>query len=471
MRLKPWFAMAAAMCAAAGAGAADAPKLSPHEAKAREIYARVIAMPTSKGNHQVQAMAEYLAGEFRAAGFPAEDIHVLPFEGVGDKTASLVVRYRGKSTGLKPILLLAHMDVVTAKREDWERNPYELIEENGYFYGRGTYDDKQGIVGITSTFLRLKAEKFVPNRDLIIYFSGDEETAQATTVHVAKNHRDLVDAEFALNGDAGGGVLDNDTGKPLYYSLQTAEKTYADFTVTVRNAGGHSSLPRADNAIYDLADALVKLRAYSFPVMSNETTLASLKQAGEMTPGELGEALRNFAANPRDPAAAGIIAKSPAYVGQTRTTCVATMLNGGHAENALPQSATANINCRIFPGVKIEDVRLALQNAAGSGVEVKLVGEPLSSDASPLRPDVMKAVTRAAQSLYPGVRVVPSQSSGATDGLVFRSVGIPTYGVDGNFTMDKDDFAHGLNERLSVKSFYDSLKFWYVMVRNLSGGR
>ena len=459
------------MCAASAAGAADPVKRSPHEQKAREIYAKVIAMPTSKGNAQVPVMAEYLAGELRAAGFPAADIHVVPFDGVDDKTASLVVRYRGNGKGGKPILLMAHMDVVAAKREDWERSPFELIEENGFFYGRGTYDVKQGVVAITSTFLRLKAEGFVPSRDLIIYFSGDEETAQETTLNIAKEHRALIDAEFALNSDGGGGLLDDATGKPLYYSLQTAEKTYADFTVSARNPGGPSSQPRDDNAIYDLAVALLKVRDYKFPVMWNDTTVASLRQAGMMESGELGEALRKFADNPRDAAAAAVIAREPSYVGQTRTTCVATMLDGGHGENALPQSARANVNCRIFPGVKIEDVRLALQQAAGSGVEIKLVGEPLWSDASPLRPDVLKAVTRAVHKIQPGVVVVPSQSSGATDGLVFRSVGIPTYGVDGNFMKSKDDFSHGLNERLGVQSFYDSLTFWHTLVTELAGRR
>src|SRR4051812_5190510 len=349
------------------AHAAD-PPADPFDAKAREIYAKVISIPSQKGNDQVPAVAEYLAGEFRAAGFPAEDIHIIPFKGVDDNTASLVVRYRGTGKAGKPIVMLAHMDVVVAKRADWQRDPFTLIEENGYFYGRGTFDDKQGVVALASTFLRLKAEKFVPGRDLILYFSGDEETAQATTVDIVKQHRDLIDAEFALNADAGGGVLDDESGKPLYFSLQTAEKTYADFSVTAHNPGGHSSQPRADNAIYDLAAALLKLRDYQAPVMWNETTLAQLKKAGELTSGELGEALKKFAADPRDAAAAVVIARSPAYVGTTRTTCVATMLTGGHAQNALPQSASANVNCRIFPGVKIEEVRQALQTAAGSAV-------------------------------------------------------------------------------------------------------
>ncbi len=470
MPSKPVIVMACALFSTV-AGAAAPGERTPEELRARELYARVIAMPTSKGNDQVPAMAEFLAAEFRAAGFPAADITVVPFQGVGDKTASLVVRYRGTGKGGKPILTMAHMDVVVAKREEWERDPFKLVEENGFFYGRGTADDKQGVVAIASTFLRLKAEGFVPSRDLILFFSGDEETAQATTVNMAREHRELVDAEFALNGDAGGGALDDATGKPLYFALQTAEKTYADFSVTARNPGGHSSLPRDDNAIYDLAAALQKLREYKFPVMWNETTLASMKQAGTMTPGEKGEAMRRFAANPEDAAAAAAIARDPGSVGQIRTTCVATMLSGGHAPNALPQTASANVNCRIFPGVKIEDVRLALQQAAGSGVEVKLEGDPMSSDASPLRPDVLKAVTRAVHSIHPGVPIVPAQGSGATDGLVFRSVGIPTYGVDGNFMRPRDEFSHGLNERLTVQSFYDSLKFWHVLLTDLAGKR
>jgi len=470
MNLKSFTALAFAAGLAITAAAAD-PARSASDVKAREIYSKLISIPSQLGNGKVPDVAEYLAGEFRAAGFPADDIHVLPFKGDGDQTASLVVRYRsnGKSK-LKPILLIAHMDVVAAKRADWERDPYTLVEENGYFFGRGTYDDKQGVTALTSTFLRLKAEKFVPTRDLIIYFSGDEETAQATAEDTAKHHRDLIDAEFALNADAGAGTLD-ESGKPLYYSMQTAEKTYADFTLTTHNPGGHSSLPRSDNAIYDLAVALEKLSHWQAPLMWNDTTLASLRMAGRQIPGELGAALTRFAANPHDEEAAAIVAKEPGYNGQMRTTCVATMLAGGHAPNALPQSATANVNCRIFPGVKIDDVRAALQKVVGDAIPVTLVGTPLSSDASPLRPDVVAAVTRAVSAIHPGVPVVPAQGSGASDGLVFRSVGIPTYGTDGNFMKPNEKFSHGLNERLTVQSFYDSLTFWHVLITSLAGKR
>jgi len=471
MKLKQTTALMLGACLAVSATAAEKLGSRPSDVKAREIFARVISIPTEQGRNKVPEMAEYLAQVFRAGGFPAEDVVVTPFKLTGDQTATLTVRYRGDGTGGKPILLMAHMDVVTAKREEWERDPYQLIEENGYFYGRGTADIKSGVTTLTATFLRLKQEGFKPKRDLIIYFSGDEETSQDTTVEMVRRHRNLVDAEYALNSDSGGGTLDDATGKPLYYVLQTAEKTYADFALTAHNPGGHSSQPRADNAIYELAAALTRVRDYQFPVMTNETTLANLRAAAKTTPGELGAAMAKFAANPRDEAAAAVIAASPAHVGWTRTTCVATMLEGGHAMNALPQTATANVNCRIFPGVKIDEVRAALQKAAGVGLDVTVKGEPMSSDASPLRPDLVAAVTRTVQKLRPGVEVVPNQASGATDGLVFRAAGIPTYGVDGMFMRPRDDFSHGLNERIPVDGFYLALEHWYYLIKDVAGKR
>lgn len=439
----------------------------PYDAKAREIFSRIIAMETTPRARQVPQMAEYLAGELRAGGFAAADIRILPLR----DSASLVVRYRGDGSGGKPILLLSHMDVVDARREDWKRDPFTLIEENGFFYGRGTLDVKSGVATLVVTFLRLRAEGFVPSRDLILYFSGDEETAMITTLDTARNHRDLIDAEFALNTDAGGGTLDETSGAALHYALQTAEKTYADFELTARNPGGHSSQPRDDNAIYALAVALQKLSAFRFPVMWNETTLASLKQAGERTPGELGAAMRRFAEDPMDPAAAETLRVDPAYVGQTRTTCVATMLNGGHAANALPQSASATVNCRIFPGVPVANVQRALEQVVGAGIEVRLTDEPIFSDASPLRDDVIAAVTRAVRQRYPGVRVVPSQESGASDGAIFRGAGIPTYGVSEVFMRNSDMFSHGLDERIPVKSFYEGLQQWYALLTDLAGPR
>jgi acetylornithine deacetylase/succinyl-diaminopimelate desuccinylase-like protein len=436
-------------------------------AQARDIFQNVIGFKTSEGFGQVPTMVQYLTGKFREAGFPSDDIHVVPL----GETAALVVRYRGTGKGGKPILLMAHMDVVTARPEDWERDPFKLIEENGYFFGRGTADIKSEVALLTTTFLRLKAEKFVPTRDLIIAFSGDEETTMATAKSLASGHRDLIDAEFALNGDGGGGQLDDATGAPMLYRVQGAEKSYASYDLTVRNPGGHSSQPRADNAIYDLAEALRKLQAYQFPIMWNEWTIGSFAQSASATPGPIGEAMARFAANPGDPAAAAVLAGDPSLVGRTRTTCVATMLRGGHADNALPQSATATVNCRIFPGTSVDEVKATLQQVAGDKVEVQTLGTPHSSGPSPMRKDVMDAVTKAVHASYPGVKLVPDMAPYATDGSVYRGAGIPTYGVNSIFLKDQDDFSHGLNERISVASFYAGLDHWYVMLKTLAGKR
>jgi acetylornithine deacetylase/succinyl-diaminopimelate desuccinylase-like protein len=317
--------------------------------------------------------------------------------------------------------------------------------------------------------LRLKAEGFVPTRDLIIAFSGDEETAQATARDLVTTHRELVDAEFALNGDGGGGVLSEGTAKPLIFYVQGAEKSSAEFLLTTHNPGGHSSQPRPDNAIYELADALKAVQRYEFPVMWNEWTLGDFKAASLVTQGPLGAAMARFAADPGNAAAAAEIAQTPAFVGRIRTTCVATMLAGGHAENALPQSATATINCRIFPGTSAADVQKTLQGLVGPKVEVKQGYDALVSDASPMRADVMSAVAKAVAASDPGAPVVPTQASYATDGAVYRNAGIPTYGVGGVFIMDSEEFAHGLNERIRVKEFYNGLIYWDVLIKALAG--
>jgi acetylornithine deacetylase/succinyl-diaminopimelate desuccinylase-like protein len=441
---------------------ANAPQ--PVRDQAREIFRTVIGFRTSEGLGQVPAMAKYLADEFRRGGFPATDIHILP---VGE-TASLVVRYRGDGSGGRPILLLAHMDVVTAKPEEWQRDPFTLVEENGYFFGRGTIDNKQGVTALTTTFLRLRKEGFVPTRDLIIAFTGDEETGQRTAQDLATKQRALIDAEFALNSDDGGGLLGSD-GKPQYLGFIGAEKVSASFELTIHNPGGHSSAPRADNAIYELADALKAIQGHRFPVMSNDWTLGSFKATGAVTPGPLGEAMRRFAANPDDAAAAEEIGRHPTEVGKTRTTCVATMLKAGHAPNALPQTATATVNCRIFPGTKITDVQATLQKLAGDKVEIRPLREAHEAGASPLRKDVLAAVTRAVRASHPDIPVVPGMVPWATDGVIFRAAGIPTYGVAGTFIKASDNFSHGLNERIPVESFYGELTHWYVLLHELAG--
>ncbi len=450
--------------------AASAHAQAPSQAErpqALEIYRSIIAFDTSVEGNQTPAMAAYLAERFRSSGFAAEDVHVLPFE----HTAGLVVRYRGDGSGGRPILLLAHMDVVPAHRSDWERDPFTLVEENGFFFGRGASDIKSAVALISATFLQLRAEGFRPTRDLIIWFSGDEETTGATTADLLANHRALLgDAEFALNGDGGGGLLSHDNTPTAYY-LQTAEKTYADFIVTARNPGGHSSLPRADNAIFDLMDAISRLRRHQFPVTWNDTTVASLRATGAQVGGADGAAMLRFAARPGDRSAAATLSRSAAFVGQLRTTCVPTMLTGGHAKNALPQSATVNINCRIFPGVAPTDVQAELQRVAGASVAVTPLAPANFSDASPLREDVIAALSAAVHANYPGVPITPSMSAGATDGVFFRGAGIPTYGISEAFIREEDEFAHGLNERNPVASFYNGLTHWRVLVTELAGRR
>jgi acetylornithine deacetylase/succinyl-diaminopimelate desuccinylase-like protein len=463
---------AALACCALLAGAAAAAQaagpervLTPEEARARAIFARVIAYKTSVGLGQVPAMADYLAGEFRAAGFPDADIHILPL----GETASLVVRYRGDGSGGKAILLMAHMDVVTAKREDWQRDPFTLTEENGFFYGRGTFDIKESLACLVATLLRFRAEGFVPRRDLVLMLTGDEETTMDTARDLVANHRELIDAEFALNPDSGSADLDETTGRAIIFGYETAEKTYANYELTVRNPGGHSAEPRADNAIYQLAGALAKLEAYHFPVMSNETTRAFFAGSAALAPGPLGQAMGKFSANPQDATAAQFLSDDPHYVGMLRTTCTPTMLRGGHAENALPESATVNVNCRIFPGVDPAAVRKVLAEIVGPGVEVTTLGSPFWSDASPLRADVLDALTRTVHALHPGIPVVPRQDSGASENTLTRTAGIPTYGTFESFIKPSDYYAHGLNEREPVASFYEGLQFWYMLLKDLSG--
>lgn len=463
MRL--WLAAAACFALVAAPAAAQTDNAAAR-ADARATFERIIAMETSVNGRQTLAMAEYLADRFRSGGFAAEDVHVLPM----GETASLVVRYRGDGSGGRPILILAHMDVVAALREDWERDPFTLIEENGYFFGRGTSDNKAAIALLTTTFLTLRAEGFTPTRDVILAFSGDEETNPVTAQALIRDHRDLLgDAEFALNSDGGGGELREEDGAPTAYSIQTAEKTFATFTLTARNPGGHSSAPRADNAIFDLSAAIARLQAYAFPVMWNETTIASFGDSAASTGGEIGAAMRRFAERPGDRRAADRLSREPGYVGQVRTTCIPTRLAAGHADNALPQSAVATVNCRIFPGTAVAEVQAQLQRLAGEDVEVALKSGLPASDPSPLREDVLAAVRTAVHAHYPGVPITPSMAAYYTDGMFYRAAGIPTYGVSEIFMKQSDGFAHGLNERVPVETFYNGLDHWRILITELAG--
>jgi len=444
----------------------------PYQVRALDLYRTLVGMRTAPGHGEVPKAAAFLAERFRQGGFAGEDVHVLPETSrTGESIASLVVRYRGSgSSGKGPILLTAHLDVVDALQEDWERDPFTLTETDGFFFGRGSSDDKFGVTMLTTTFLRLKAEGFVPDRDLILAFSGDEETGMRTAQALVSTHRELTDAEFALNADGGGGVLGPD-GHPRAFLVQTAEKTYATFELTFTNPGGHSSTPRTDNAIFDLAEAVKRLESYRFPVMTNDATLTYFRVMGALAGGELGEAMTRFAENPRNEAAADALWQEPSEVGITRTTCIPTMLQGGHAENALPQSATLTVNCRIFPGVEVSEVEAELRRVVDDpATRIRVLDDPVASPASPVRADVMDAVRAGVETIHPGTPVTPYMAPYGTDGLHIRRAGIPTYGVMGLFMKESDRFEHGLNERVPVRAFYDALEFWDTVLRRLAGG-
>ncbi|NNC72671.1 MAG: M20/M25/M40 family metallo-hydrolase [Sphingomonadaceae bacterium] len=455
-------AIAAAMfCPTALSAQAD-----PWHERGREIFETAIEIPTVAGRRQTPALVSYLRTQFEEAGIT--DITVHDHDG-GEQ--SMVIRWPAAvPSGEKAILLLAHMDVVEALPEDWSRDPFEFIEEDGYFYGRGTADDKQGVVALTTALLRLSAEGFEPTRDIIVLFTGDEETEQRGAELAASEWIDLSQVEMALNADAGGGAYLAD-GTLLGFGIQTAEKTYQSFTFTATNPGGHSSRPRPDNAIYDLAHTLERLESHRFEPMLNDTTRAYFAARAQTAEPEVRDAITRWLADESDGETADIVEASPTLVGTTRTRCVATMLRGGHAENALPQLAEATVNCRMFPGVDPADVLTTLRAiAAPDGITVEPVDIARPTDASPLRDDVMTAFTNAVHARHPGSPIVPNMSTGATDGLYFRAGGVPTYGVNGAWIVSpEDERAHGRDERLPVESFYNNLDHWTELLRTFAG--
>jgi acetylornithine deacetylase/succinyl-diaminopimelate desuccinylase-like protein len=478
MRLIRLLACVSVCALAAPAIAATVPKLSQarHDAT-RAMFEHVIDIPTVIGRHRVPEMAQYVADQFKAAGFPADDIHVLPYHTESgtqgaDDTAALIVRWRSDHPTKKPIMLMGHMDVVEAKAEDWAgTDPFKMVEKDGYYYGRGTIDMKDGIVAITQAMIDLKASGFKPKRDIVVLFTGDEETNGVGAQNGATEWLDLLGhPEFGLNADGGGGGFNPD-GSQAGFTMQTAEKTYASYTLTVRNRGGHSSKPRADNAIYSLAHAIDKIEAYRFTPIQNETTRAYFQGRQQMEKGPLGDAMRRWLANPDDGQAADFIEASESEVGLTRTRCVPTRLFAGHADNALPQLATALINCRIFPGVDPNAIKAELEKVINDP-EVKVTREDdsVSSLASPLRPDVTAAFTDAVRTLHAGMPIFPEMSTGASDARPFRVAGIPVYGANGGWVIVPTDFrAHGKDERLPVQSLYDNVVHWEIMMRDLAG--
>jgi acetylornithine deacetylase/succinyl-diaminopimelate desuccinylase-like protein len=443
------------------------------QAKTRNLFQQVIEIPTVHNRGEVPRMAGLLAAQFKAAGIPDQDIKIMPYEGLpGDKTAALIVRWRSAHPAHKPMLILGHMDVVEAKREDWTFDPFVFREQDGYFLGRGASDMKNGIVATTMAVLKLKAAGFRPNRDIILFYSGDEETRGVGATLASTEWRSLTDAEFGLNADGGCGSYD-EKFRPLGCQISIAEKTFQTYFFTAHNPGGHSSRPRPDNAIYELADALKALQSHRFTPMLNPANRGYFEQrAKQEGDNQLGQAMRAWLANPNDSASADLVEASPLDVGLTRTRCVATMLQAGHADNALPQTAKATVNCRIMPGVDPKDVQAELQQLAGDKVEVtpdpNYLGSP--TPASALRPEVLKAVTSAVHTFTdPNMAVYPVMAAGASDGSFFRAQGMPVYDIDGSWGISPvDERAHGLDERIPVRAMYDDVLHWESIIRDLA---
>lgn len=427
-----------------------------------DIYKQLIEINTSFSTGATTPAARAMADRLRAEGFPASDIQVL---GAADHKMNVVVRYHGTGQH-KPLLLLAHLDVVEAKRSDWSLDPFKLTEKDGFFYGRGTIDDKAQAAMWVANLIRYKREGFRPDRDLIVALTADEEGGGPYNgvEWLVKNHRDLIDAEFCLNE---GGWGDMVNGKRVANNVQVSEKYVATYRLEVKNKGGHSSLPVPDNAIYRLAEALVRISKYKFPVETNEVTRAYLEQVAKVSPPPLAAQMK--AAVQGSAEAMEQLAASAALNATLRTTCVATMLDGGHAVNALPQTAGATVNCRVLPDTKAEEVIGKLKQVIGDEqVSVKPLGDVVIGPPSPLRPDLFKATSRITDTMWPGTLTVPTMVMGATDGLYLRRAGIPTYGIQGIF-IERDDFrAHGQDERVGVNEFYEGDAFLYELVKSLA---
>lgn len=432
--------------------------------QALELAKKAIALRSVRGpGNQTPQVAALFKAALVAGGFADADVEITPL----DDTAYLIATWRGSDPKLKPLVISGHMDVVEAKPADWERDPFTPVVENGYLYGRGATDMKLDGAIALAALVDLRRGGYKPKRSIILEFSGDEETAMRTSAIIAKR---LKNADLVINIDGGGGVLDEMTGKPKYWTWQGAEKTYADFELTVTNPGGHSSMPRPVNAIVQLARALDKVGAYHFKPELSALTREALGKAAAFEEPDIGAALTAFVADPTDPAAIATLNANPATVGKIATTCVPTMVSGGHAENALPQRATANVNCRIFPGHKPDAIMAELARVIDDpAVMLRNVTEgSVPSDPSPMRPDFIAAVNRAMGKVYPGVPVFPSQASGASDSMWFRNQHVPSYGASPVFLKPSEDFSHGLNERTPIATIAPAIQYYRLLFTDLS---
>ena len=448
------------------ATAAEATRLpAPWQAVSREVFQQLIELNTTHEKGATVAV-QALAQRFRAAGVPDSDLYIggpLPHK------QNLVVRFHGQGKA-RPVLFVLHLDVVAAKREDWSADPFKFLEKDGYFYGRGTLDMKNEVAGIMATLLRFKKEGYKPDRDLIVAFTDDEEGGDENGVKwLLQNQRPLVDAGFAINPDVGGGRISK--GTRVMMAVQTSEKVFLSFQLEAKDRGGHSSVPHAGNPIFRLAGALVKLGAFQFPVHLNETTRGFF---ASMAAQEKGQRALDLAALGKPTTELAVAARlgqgSDVYSALMRTTCVATELSGGHAENALPQTARATINCRILPDEKPEQIEATLKQViADEGITMTRIAPPKPSPPSPLVDAVMQPVSKVLKEMFPGVRLTPTMSLGASDSVFLRNSGIPTYGVSGMFTDMDDPRAHGRDERIGVVDFYDGVEFMYRFTKALTG--
>jgi acetylornithine deacetylase/succinyl-diaminopimelate desuccinylase-like protein len=466
---------------AVGVAVAQAPKDESPNALARSIFQELVEINTTDSVGNVTTAAEAMAKRFRAAGFPDSDMALL---GPNARKKNLVVRLHGTGQHTLagrplPVLLIGHLDVVEARREDWSTDPFKFIEKDGYFYGRGTQDMKDGDAIMVATLIRMKQAGFRPNRDIILALTADEEGGSSNGVDwLVQHHRDLIDAEFVINHDGSSVVTDH--GKPLYYEMDGTEKVYGDFQLMVTNPGGHSSLPVPDNAIYALAAGLGRLEKYEFPFELNTVTRAYYEQMAAIATGRRAADIKAILRTPADPAAVARLSKDPTDHSIMRTTCVATRLEGGHANNALPQRAAAVVNCRILPGHSPEEVRQVLiRVVADPRITIRWIDDngqvqDKASDRKgypppPLRPEIMEPLQALVSEDWPGQKVVPNMSAGASDGVFTSAAGMPTYTITG-IAIDKDDVrAHGRDERLGVESFYKGNEFFYQYLHTLTG--
>ena len=454
---------------AGGVDAADADEFSAnslllHQQRAKEFLRELVEIDTTNSAGDNTKAAQAMADKLIAAGFPEQDVRVLS---PAPRKGNLVARYRGRNIGLRPLLLLAHIDVVEADPADWNLDPFTFVEQDGYYYGRGTSDDKDEAAIHIANFIRLKEEGFVPDRDIIVALTADEEGGTHNGVQfLLQNHRELIDAEYALNEGGGGSIRNNIR---LSNGVQASEKVYQSYRLEVTNPGGHSSLPERDNAIYRLVDALAEVSRYDFPVKLNDITRLYFQRTAELEEGELADALNGITQNPPDRQSVEFLADIPAYNSRMRTTCVATMLDAGHAENALPQRARASINCRVLPDEPVEEVQQILEALINDEqVVVTPLAEATQSPSSPLTPPILAAIEGITEAMWPGVPVIPTMSTGATDSLYLRNAGIPVYGVSGIFGDVNDVRAHGRDERIAIQSFFEGQEFLYRLTKELS---